>query len=201
MPMKFRVGTFARFLLLVVSLIGVVPALFGLYVAIRPVDSLGLADKNCATEIFPPVPNGEGMVATAHETSCDYAPVHGDDTTYVYIHRAEERDSAKSLVFRFENIPNGESGQSPRLLWSDNLTLHISVSQVGEITKQLASLGQLRISYSIGRENTPAGSSQRFKVHIAEASFGLLIFMIGIFILTVRSLRKERAASPLLERS
>ena len=75
------------------------------------------------------------MVATAHATYCSYFIAHGDDSTYVYVHGKDKSDSRRTLVFRFLN-----SVINPKPLkieWSDKSTLHISVPNVGAVTKRI----------------------------------------------------------------
>ena len=99
------------------------------------------------------MPNGTGMVATGHSTGCAIALLSTEFTTYVYVHKAGEQDSAKSLVFRFYESPEGFDG--PKITWSDDSNLHISVSKVGEVTRQLNSIGGVKVSYSIGKQVFP----------------------------------------------
>ncbi|MGO9590307.1 MAG: hypothetical protein ACLP3K_09730 [Candidatus Acidiferrales bacterium] len=180
-------GKIARYLLLAVSGVGVAIILFGLYKTLRPIDALGEASDNCAREDFSPVPNGSGLVATAHFTTCDYFIIHGDETTYVYVNEEGAKEGRKSLVFRFSNFDHLDP---PEVMWSDKSSLHISVPAVGEVTKQVAAINDVKIFYSIGKEDVPAGESERLNKHIAEALFPILIGLIAICVLTAKSIQK-----------
>src|SRR5579864_6058489 len=185
--MRTKLGKIARYLLLAVSVIGASGTLFGLYGTLRPQDALGVASDNCVREDFSPVPNGSGLVATAHFTSCDYFIIHGVQTTYVYVNKVGMREGRKSLVLRFDNFGHLDP---PEILWSDNSSLHISVPAVGEITKQVATIDGVKIFYSIGKEDVPAGESERLNTHLAEALFPILIVLIAISVLTAKSIQK-----------
>src|SRR5882672_9758574 len=99
--MNLSLGKFTRYVVLVISIVGIVIVSVFLFNFSRPLDSLGEANNNCARQDFPSVPNDSGMVATAHIVDCTYGLAHGAETTFVYIHKPGEKDSAESLVFRF----------------------------------------------------------------------------------------------------
>jgi len=130
------------------------------------------------------------MVATAHETGCAIVLLSTEFTTYVYVHKAGERDSAKSLVFRFDD--STESFDDPQIVWSDNSNLHISIPEVGEVTKQLNSMDGVKISYSIGKEDFSGDEDLRDTIHTREVLFVCLIILTGICFLTVRSIREQK---------
>ena len=184
-----KLGKVARYFLLVVSVLGIVLVLKFLYDDIGPSDSLGEDSDNCARGDLPSIPNGSGMVATAHFTSCTYGFAHGLETTYVYVHNTGEKDGRKSLVFRFDN---GGHLDEPQITWSDNLSLHISVAAVGEVTKQIASIDDVNISYSILKEDMSREESLRIRIHYAKILVALLVFLIGICVLTLRSILKQK---------
>jgi hypothetical protein len=187
--MMSKFGKVARYFLLVVSVLGVVLVLKFSYDDIGPYDSLGEASDKCARGDLPSVPNGSGMLATAHFTSCSYGLAHGAETTYVYVHKTGEKDSRKSLVFRFDN---GDNIDSPQITWSDDLNLRISVPAVGEVTKQIASKDGVKISYSIGKEDMSREESLRIRMHDGEILFVCLVFLTGICVLTVRSILRQK---------
>jgi hypothetical protein len=184
-----KFGKVARYFLLVVTVLGIVLVLKFLYEDIGPSDSLGEASDNCARGDLPSVPSGSGMVATAHFTSCTYGFAHGAETTYVYVHKTGEKDSRKSLVFRFDN---GGNLDEPQITWSDNLSLHISVGAVGEVTKQIASKDGVKISYSIGKEDMSREESLSIRMHDAKILFVCLVLLTGICVLAVRSILKQK---------
>jgi hypothetical protein len=158
-------------------------ALNWLYVDVAPVlDSLGETNgANCDTRgDFPSVPNGAGMVVTGHSTGCAVVLLSTAFTTYVYVHKAGENDSAKSLVFRFDESP--ESSTDPQIVWSDTSNLKISVPEVDAVTKQLTSINGVKISYSIGKEENSLEEVERDVRHGAELSSFWLIFWCGVWI-------------------
>lgn len=185
--MRTKLWKIALYLLLAVSGVGVAGILLGLYGTLRPIDALGEASDNCAREDFSPVPNGSGLVATAHFTSCGYFIIHGDATTYTYVHPEGTKEGRKSLVFRFSNFDHFDP---PEIMWSDKSSLHIFVPAVGEVTKQVAAINGVKIFYSIGKEDEPAGESERLNKHIAEALFPILIVLIAMCVLTAKSIQK-----------
>jgi hypothetical protein len=186
--MWFKLGKFAHYFLLGVSVLGIGLLLNDLYVVLGPQDSLGRASSNCGRQDFPTVPNGSGMTATAHLVDCSYGIAHGADTTFVYVHKVGENDTRQSLIFRFANAGNLNR---PRMAWSDDSTLHILVSEVGEVTKQVASLDGVKISYAIGKEDMSREESYRLRMHEAKTSLAWLILWVGICVLTVKSILKR----------
>jgi hypothetical protein len=152
-------------------------------------DPKGEADENCMLLDLGSVPNGAGLVANAHLTSCGYFIAHGGETTYVYVHRVGEPDERESLVFRFDTT---ENGQPPQLVWTDNQTLHITFSRVAEVRKELSSIGTVKISYSIGEEEIARGESAKLARRVAAILSAVLMFLIGICVLTARSLLRQK---------
>lgn len=177
----------ALYLSLTVSGVGVAAVLLGLYGTLLPIESLGEASDNCAREDFAPVPNGYGLVATAHFTTCDYFIIHGDQTTYIYVNKEGTKDGRKALVFRFSNFDHLDP---PEIAWSNKSTLHISVPAVGEVTKQIATIDGVKILYSIGKEDVPAGESDMNRRRIAYLLSVLLVFLTAIGAITVKSIQK-----------
>jgi hypothetical protein len=172
-----------------VSGLGVAIILFGLYKTLRPIDALGEASGNCVREDFSPLPNGSRLVATANLTSCDFFIIHGDQTTYIYVNKEGTKENGKSLVFRFNNFDHLDR---PEIIWSDKSTLHIAVPAVGEVTKQVAAIDGVKILYLIGKEDTPAGQSDRIRRRIGGVLFALLIFLTAICVMTARSIQKQK---------
>ena len=192
--MRTKLGKVARYFLLVVSILGLFFVLKVLYNDLSPLDSLGQTDESCDTRgDFPSVPNGTGMVATGHSTGCAIVLLSTEFTTYVYVHKAGEKDSAKSLVFRFyESL---EAFEDPKIVWTDNSNLHISISEVGEVTKQLNSVDGVKISYSIGKVDFSHEESLRLTRHYDEILLVWLVFLTLICALTIRSIRKQKYES------
>jgi hypothetical protein len=71
----------ALYLSLTLIGVGVSAVLLGLFGTLRPLDALGEARDNCGVLDFAPVPNGYGLVATSHSTTCDYGFGWGGTTT------------------------------------------------------------------------------------------------------------------------
>jgi len=183
-------GKVARYFVLTVSLIGIALVLYALYGLLRPRDSLGEYSSDCDSRgELPSVPNGSGMVATGHSTGCAIALLSTAFTTYVYLHRLGESDSAKSLIFRFDE---GEYYGDPQITWTDTVSLHISVPGVMLVTKQVTSVGTIKISYSVAKEDMSREQDLRYRKHLAEVLFACLAFLIGICFLAVRSIGKQK---------
>lgn len=177
-------GKVARYTVLTASIVGITVVLLLLFRLLSPLDSLGQTDKSCdAREEIPSVPNGTGLVATGHSTGCAIALLSTEFTTYVYVHKAGDKDSAKSLVFRFYESP---SFDGPKIVWGDDSNLHISVSEVGEVTKQLNSMDGVKISYSVGKEAFSREEDLKESRHWATLLFVCLTFLTGVCFLTVR---------------
>ena len=102
--MKLRIA--ALYLVLSLSVFSITVVLFVL-IRHATLDELGEADENCVYGDLGSVPNGAGLVATAHETACTYGLAHGGETAYVYVHKAGDKDGGKNLVFLFDEINGG----------------------------------------------------------------------------------------------
>ena len=184
--MKLR--TAALSVLLTLSILGIVVVLF-LITRHASLDELGEASENCVYDDLGSFPNGTGLVATAHDTACTVGFIHGGETAYVYVHKAGDPDRGKSLVFLFDE---SQRGGPPQLVWSDSLTLQISVSRVGEVLKQRNSIGAVKISYSIGEEEIPRGESAKLRRRILSILSALLISLSAICLVTARLIRRQR---------
>jgi hypothetical protein len=191
-------GKVARYTVLTASIVGIAVVLLLLFRFFSPLDSLGQTDESCDTRgEFPSVPNGTGMVATGHSTGCAIALLSTEFTTYVYVHKAGEKDSAKSVVFRFYESPGFFDG--PKIVWSDDSNLHISVSEVGEITKQLNSMDGVKISYSVGKEVFSREEDLKESRHWATVLFVWLTFLTGLCFLAVRLITRQKRLDNLKE--
>jgi hypothetical protein len=192
-----KLGKFARYFSLGLSILSILMALNWLYVELAPLlDSLGETNgAECDYRgDFPSVPNGAGLVATGHSTGCAVVLLFTAFTTYVYVHKIGESDSAKSLVFRFNESP--DSSAEPQIVWSDASNLRISVSTVDAVTKQLTSINDVKISYSIEKEELSLEEVEREVRHDAGIAFVWLIFAAGVFI---RYLKRSTAKVSLAE--
>jgi hypothetical protein len=188
--MKTSFGQFARYFVLVVSVLGIIVLLRGLYIQLGPLDSLGEVSDNCARGDLPSVPNGAGMVATEHFTSCGYFIIHGEVTTFVYLHTVGEKDSAKSLVFRFYDSSSNDV--DPQIEWADSSNLRISVPAVWVVTKQITSMNGVKISYSIGKEEMSREEPAKLRMHDARILFACMLLLTAICVLTGRSLLRKK---------
>jgi hypothetical protein len=185
--MSLGAGKVVRYLLLVVSALGIVVVSVFLFNLFRPLDSLGEANDHCARQDFPSVPNGGGMVATVHLVDCTYGLAHGAETTFIYVHKSGEKDSEESLVFRFDNLGNLDV---PQITWSDNSSLYISITEVGEVTKQVNSVDGMKIGYSIGKIDVSPQEYSKLTQRYGEILFAVLVFLGAICGLSIRSIRK-----------
>jgi hypothetical protein len=188
---------FADYFLLGLSLLSILIALYWLYIDVAPMlDSLGETNgSDCDTRgDFHPVPNGAGMVATGHSTGCAVVLLTTEFTTYVYVHKTGESDSAKSLVFRFDVSP--DASEDPKLVWDDASNLHISVPEVAAVTKQLTSINGVKISYSVGKIDYSLEEVERDVENDAALWSFWLIFWAGVWI---RYLKRSVARVTLAE--
>lgn len=113
-------------------------------------DPQGEANDYCTKWELPTVPNHSGWVVTAHKTACDV--FGGNSAVYVYIHKSDTIEYRGNLVFRYFDIYDVEPLKSE---WTDESSVRLSVSHVSEVTKQLNVMGNLNISYAIGKEDYP----------------------------------------------
>lgn len=190
--MKTGFGQFARYFVLVVSVLGIIVLLRGVYVQLGPLDSLGEDSDNCARGDVSSVPNGAGMVATEHLTTCDYFMIHGEVRTFVYLHRVGEKDSAKSLVFRFYDSSSSSNDVDPQMEWADRSSLRISAPVVWVVTKQVTSMNGVKISYSIAKEEMSREELAKLRMHDATILFACLVLLTAICVLTGRSLWRKK---------
>jgi len=113
-------------------------------------DPQGGENSYCNSVEIEPVRNKSGMVVSAHNTVCD--GFGGSSAIYVYVHQLGQNESKNSLVFRYADIA---SVSPPKFEWISNDSLHISVDNVSQVTKQLYLMEGMKISYSIGNEDYP----------------------------------------------
>jgi hypothetical protein len=113
-------------------------------------DPQGEANEHCIKVDLPTVRNHSGLVVTAHNTSCD--AIGGTSAVYVYVHKSGAADDHANLVFRY--FDRYDAGP-PKMDWTNESSLLISVSHVSEVTKQLSTMQGVNISYAIGREDYP----------------------------------------------
>jgi hypothetical protein len=189
-----NLGKVGCYFLLGLSILGILIALKRLYGDLYPLlNWQGEINGSCDLRSdLPSVPNGIGMVAKAHVTGCEAWPLPSIAyTTYIYVHRVGEPDSAKSLVFRFY-----AASDDLKIVWTDDSNLHISISEVGDTSKQITSIGGVNISYSIDKEENSPEEIARLVKHDEELSFVWLIFSAGV---GIRYLRRSAANVSLAE--
>ena len=182
-------GKIARYLVLAVSSILIVALLFAFYRWAKALDPQGEENACCIKMDLPPVSNGAGMLASAHNTGCDCVMAHSI-ATYVYVHPSGSGDSRKSLVFRYEG-----GDDDPQLTWVDRSTLHIAVGHIAEVSKQVDSIDGVKITYSIGMEYYPRKQGHRFinfRTGIGVFMFLALLALIFVAGVTVRSILRSR---------
>lgn len=178
----------AALYVLAVFFLATILAVYVVWIGARHlVGSDGALSADCAKEEYASVPNGAGIVATAHQLYCTGLATTA--TTYVYVHRRDELDSPSSLVFRFDNA---DSDPPPNMAWTNPTTLELSISEVGEITRQLNSIGSVRIAYRIRIQDVAAGTSFRQNERFEGESLLVLAVFVGALILTVRVLKRYR---------
>ena len=133
------------------------------------------------------VPNGTGLIVTAHDLVCTYGIIHANDArTFVYVHKVGTPDDRNSLVLRYENSDGNYD--PPQMVWNDARNLHISAKRVGEVTKEIDFIEGVKISYSIDIEETPRGESFRSEARFAAILATVLIFLAGISVTTARTI-------------
>ncbi|MFZ0979774.1 MAG: hypothetical protein WAN23_10270 [Candidatus Acidiferrales bacterium] len=97
----------------------------------------------------------------------------------------------KCFVFVFScPSPKLKTSVPPEIARSDKSSLHFYVPAVGEVTKQIATIDGVKILYSIGKEDVPAGASDSIRKRIALVLFVLLVFLTAICVITAKSIRK-----------
>jgi hypothetical protein len=182
----------AKYFVLALSALCGVGLIFFFYTLYEKRDPQGDADSNCIKMDLPSVSNGFRMLATGHYTVCDYGIIHGDEETYLYVHRSEEADSRNSLVFRFGN----HDDLLPEVVWANPSSLRISVDTVNEVTKQVDSVDGVKISYTIGKERVARGTALTMKRYAVGAMSILLVIFASISWASVRSLLKDEYPRP-----
>ena len=187
-----------RYLGLAVSFLIIIVALFVLHRCTVLADPQGDESDCCGTEKLPAVPNGAGLVVTAHTTGCDCAFVH-DTGNYIYVHPVAKSDSRRSLVFRYSDSevprikPGETNGSAPKITWIGPTALNIAVDHIGEISKQLDSMQGVKISYTIGTQDYPPANGMPPSVfYVFFVSMSLLLIAIASMTFILWSLRTER---------
>ena len=133
------------------------------------------------------------MVATGHFTVC--TTLGTDAEYYVYVHKATDADSWRSLAFRFAPAFGVPDTCAPEMTWVDGSTLRISVGHISEVSKQVNSIDGVNISYSIGQEAFPLEDWDRSVKEtkaFAVCMFLLLLVLIRLCALLVKSIIHQK---------
>jgi hypothetical protein len=91
---------------------------------------------------------------TWHTTAC--TTLGSDVATYIYVHPTAVSEDRDSLVFRYYDA----GGSTPKIRWVSDSSLEIKIDHVAEITKQVKKIGGINVSYDIGKQDYPPGSSE-----------------------------------------
>jgi hypothetical protein len=121
-------------------------------------DPQGGANAWCIKTELLAVPNGAGLIATAHQTDCD--AIAKDGAVYVYLQKEGQTESKHTLIFRYFDLA---TENPPEIIWASESSLRISVGRVSTITKKVEHAAGVDITYVIGREFYPeaVGPSHR----------------------------------------
>lgn len=74
----------------------------------------------------------------------------GNSAVYIHVRKLGEAESKRTLVFRYFEIGGSEP---PKIEWTGQNYVQVSVGHVSQITKQLSKLKEVEIAYSVGRED------------------------------------------------
>lgn len=148
--MKSLLWNLAKYFLLMVVIVVLVLLMYLSYSQYKSHDPQGGNSAWCDSEKLPSVPNGSGMVVTAQNTVC--SGFGGSSAIYVHLHKIAEVDSSETLVFRYSDKPEVEP---PKIEWTTNSSVRITVGNVIEVSKQLSSMEGVNIIYDIGKADYP----------------------------------------------
>jgi hypothetical protein len=183
---------------LAMCLLGVAVFVRLLFVLHDRLDPQGDSNGVCIASPLQPVTNDSGMEVTGHLTVCDSMFIH-DSATYIYLHKRDEKESPRSLVFRFSDDPYVAS---PAIKWISPSQLAISVDSVDLVTKIVPYFAGVAIAYSIGREKEDREQWQQqvldFKrmMVVGSVSIVVLLLLVVWLWLSIRSdKRAQRGAS------
>jgi len=158
-------------------------------------DPQGTSSSACIASSLAPARNGTGMEATGHLTVCDSMFVH-DSATYIYLHGQHERESPRSLIFRFFDDPYAGA---PVIKWISPSKLSISVESVDLVTKMVSSYEGIEMAYSIGREKEKREMWDRQVLQLHRTIIDTSAAAVVLILLTVWLLssiwREKRAVS------
>jgi hypothetical protein len=116
-------------------------------------DPQGGASSWCDKMQEKPIPNSAGWTVTWHTTAC--TTLGTDVATYIYVHPTTSSEGRNSLVFRYFDA----GGSAPEIRWVSNTDLKIKIDHVAGVTKQVKKIAGINISYDIGKQDYPPGSS------------------------------------------
>lgn len=111
-------------------------------------DPQGGAGPWCDNVNFQPIAGASGWTVSWHNTTC--SGFGGSSAVYIYVHRAEQKESRETLVFRFFEAGGASL---PKIEWLGETKLSIQVEHVSQITKQVSSIGPVTIAYKVGKQD------------------------------------------------
>jgi hypothetical protein len=165
----------AKYIALLISVLIIFGMLCYFYILPDRLDPQGVGSASCFVDEFPVIPNGNGMLASAHHTLCDDV-VH-DSAIYVFVYKSGGSESPHSLVFRYADYP---TVAPPKIEWVDKSTLSISVGDVSQVTKMLTFVEGVKIVYSIGKEEYPRDAWQKHVDTLKIFSALVFVLMLGL---------------------
>lgn len=180
---------------LAACLICMVVAIRILVVLPERLDPQGASSSACVASSLAPARSVAGMDVTGYLTVCDSMFVH-DSATYIYLHGQHERESPRSLVFRFFDDPYAGA---PVIRWTSPSQLSISVESVDLVTKMVSSYQGIHIAYSIGREREQREmwNRQVLQLHrtIIDTGAAIVVLLLLTAWLWISIRREKRAGS------
>jgi hypothetical protein len=97
-----------------------------------------------------PIDGASGWTVSGHTTICN--TLGSNVAIYLFVHPAGQGEDRKYLVFRYF-----EKGGTdlPKIEWTGANELSIRIAQVSQITKMTSSVGPIKISYQVDKEDFP----------------------------------------------
>jgi hypothetical protein len=181
MPVTINLRAIVRSFVLLIAIAAYSGVLFICNRWYDRLDPQGGGSSLCTKTELPVISNGEGWVVSEHHTICD--AFGGGAATYVYVHSVNKSESRRSLVFSFLNSYSDNYKQLilPKIVWTNNSTLQISVDHLVQVTKQLDRIAGIKIIYVIGKtdysRNIEPLASLALYPYALLALFGLAAIM------------------------
>lgn len=128
----------------------VVAIVFAIYWLPSALDWQGESNSSCLASRLAPVSNGQGMTISGHITLCD--DFFHYEEVYIYLHKADEPESRRSLIFRYIAKP---LKPFPKVQWSGSGSAIISAEYIVQATKIVTSHDGFSIHYDIEHAEFP----------------------------------------------